>query len=69
MVLEFDGTGEIGEGSTELRHGETAEDSGALLKVFVQHGGANYPKPSFLCKACFCFTHPIEATMSHTPMK
>ena len=32
VVLEFDGIGEIREGSTELRHGETAEDSEALTE-------------------------------------
>ena len=51
MLLEFDDICEIREGSTWLRHGETAAGSEALTEGFVQRGGVYGPKPSFLCKA------------------
>ena len=44
VVLEFDGIGEIGEGSTEVRHGETAEDSGVLAEGFCATRRCELPK-------------------------
>ena len=44
VVLEFDGIGEIREGSTELRHGETAEDSEALTEGFCSIRRCELPK-------------------------